>query len=570
MKPRLAVSRSAVGSWSSVIGALALVVGALLFVFSGEVSPWAFASLVVGVVGLSLWMWLSPNEMRAFLSGRQTRFGTSSLLISTLFVGFVVAVYGLVDRANITVDLTSVQRYSLNQPSLDTIDQLRERGYHVQITGFFSRQKLPEQEKADLLLRQYKAEGDGVIEIRFVDPDEQPDVAALYGYQPGYDGKLFLNILGPDNEPEMITDLNGNPAFKYSPLYLGNVSERDITTGLRTVASAGAIKIYFTTGHFERDLERVDEIGISRLGASLIAEGIDVAPLDLAELDATSGIPADASAVFIVGARTPFSDTEVAIIKDYMDRGGRLAIFTDPPLVDEGTALTNSFLKEGTPFSRYLWDEFGIRPRDALVIETQILADNPIANTEFTPVVDTIAPHEILANERDIGIILHLARTIEMVTEPDDRQGRYVRQPLLYSSAASYGETGLDELLESSIIGFDAQADLRGPLLMGVTARRSLEFQEDVQPRVVLIGDSDVLKNEFVSQLPGNSFLWTDVVDWLTGFSEVTRFPTVTDSTVLPLVVSDQERRTIAYLTMLVLPGLILLSGAIVWWYRQR
>jgi len=100
--------------------------------------------------------------------------------------------------------------------------------------------------------------------------------------------------------------------------------------------------------------------------------------------------------------------------------------------------------------------------------------------------------------------------------------------------------------------------------------RRQLEYQSDVQPRLIVLGDSDIFKNEYVKQIPGNVFLWTDVVDWLTGFSQVVSFTPVNDPTLLTLVVSADERNTIAVITMILLPGIVLVAGGIVWWYRRH
>lgn len=567
MDTRPTFSRSQMASWAGVAGTLALVVAGLIALLQNRVSVEVLACVIAGAGGIGLWMWGAPGDFQAWIAGRQTRHGATSLLVTILFVGLIAYAYVLVDRTNITTDLTSVQRYSLNTPTLETIEQLRARGYRVRIVAFYSSSKLREQEAADLLLRQYEAEGGDTIDVMYVDPDERPDTAADYNYQPGLDGSLMLAILGPDGEPrqrEIVQD-DGTVVLQYVTLPLGGANERDITTGLKTVASAGEFTIYFTTGHGERSLSQVDDTGISRLFVSLEGEGIAALPLVLAD---ESAVPADADAVLIVGAWDSFTEGDVQKLAAYIDGGGRVGIFADPPLIEAAIIGQggNTFLQDGDPLSRYLWDEFGVNVLDALVIETK---PELINGSEWIPIINSIAPHTIMQGVRDEPVYMRFARPLELVDDPDDRQNRYVREPLLYTSELSFAETDLTGFLNSQI-GYDPQTDLPGPLLVGVSVRRQLEFQEDVQPRVVIIGDSDVVKNEYVKQIPGNVFLWTDITDWLTGFSQVISFTPVSDPTRLALVVSEQERNTIAVITMIILPALVLLAGLVVWWYRRR
>ncbi len=558
--------REKLAGWAGVVGGVVLVLTGLLYLLTGELSGWIFAGVVVGVGGLSAWIAGNPDEFQAWLAGRQTRYGTASVLVTVLFVGLIAYAYVLTDRANITADLTRVQRYTLNRPTLDTITQLHERDFHVRLVGFFSRNKLREQESADLITRQYEADGQDVIEVLYIDPDEEPELADQYNYQPGFDGTFALAVLDEHGQP-YVRETQEDGQLRYMTLYLGAPTERNITTGLKTVASAGAFKVYFTVGHGERSLTQVDDNGISRLRASLEGQGIAAEELRLAEV---TRIPDDADMVLIVGAWQPLSEAEVHLLDEYLQQGGRLGIFADPPILEAAIVgeAANRFLAEDTPFSAYLWDEFGVRLRDAFVIETQ---PDLVNGSEWMPIIHTIAPHTIMSDVRDEPISMRFARPIELVQAPDERQGRYARDPLLFTSEASFGEANIEEFLANSRVEYNpAEGDIPGPLLVAVTVRRQLEFQEEAQPRLVIVGDSDVLKNEYVKSVPGNVFLWTDVVDWLTGFSEAVSFTPVNDPTLLKLVASSQERKTIAIVTMIVLPGLVLLSGLAVWWYRQR
>lgn len=554
MRDNLPLRRAAVANAAGILGGAVLVLGALLYLALGTATLAVFACILVGAAGITLWMWLAPDDFRAWLIGRQTRYGTASVVVSILFAGLVAAAYLLADRANLTADLTGVQRYSLNRPTLETIEQLEARGFRVRLVGFFSARKLREQEAADLLLRQYDAHGGSTIEVEYIDPDERPEVARSYGYQAGQDGSIYLVLI----------DADGQPLPNATPRYVGPASEREITTALRTLVVAGRFKIYFTTGHGELDIRRTDDASISRLAVSLINAGIAAEQLSLLSVLET-GIPEDASAVMIVGARGQFTEEEVRVLDDYIQRGGRLAIFTDPPQVDEGTALTNTFLEEGSPFSDYLWNEFGVRPLDALIVQT-----SPYYTNEFTPVINATVPHPLLNLAQDQPVIMSWVRPFELASEPVERQALYVREPLFYSSADSYGETGLRELMETYRIEYNSGRDLPGPLPVGVTVRRPAEGQLEAQPRLVLIGDSDLVSNQFVQNLPGNVWLWTDLVDWLTGYVQAVSFTPLSDPGLLSLVLSDQQRTTIALITLLGMPGAVLAVGAAVWWYRRR
>ena len=135
MRPPRAFTRETLAGWAGVAGVLALLAGGLIALLAREITYGVFACVLVGAAGIAFWMWAAPDDLRAWLAGRPTRYGTTSVLVSAVFIGAIAYAYILVDRANITADLTAVQRYPLNAPSLEVIDQLAERGVGAPVLG---------------------------------------------------------------------------------------------------------------------------------------------------------------------------------------------------------------------------------------------------------------------------------------------------------------------------------------------------------------------------------------------------------------------------------------------------
>ena len=85
--------------------------------------------------------------------------------------------------------------------------------------------------------------------------------------------------------------------------------------------------------------------------------------------------------------------------------------------------------------------------------------------------------------------------------------------------------------------------------------------------RIVVIGDSDFVRNRYVSQLY-NADLFLNAVNWVVGEEAF-----ITIDRKLPrasiAVLTNQQFQTFRYLSMFVAPELILLAGIAVWWRRR-
>jgi ABC-type uncharacterized transport system involved in gliding motility auxiliary subunit len=96
-------------------------------------------------------------------------------------------------------------------------------------------------------------------------------------------------------------------------------------------------------------------------------------------------------------------------------------------------------------------------------------------------------------------------------------------------------------------------------------------WNEETNAKILLVGDSDFVTNGFVGSALGNAVLFTDGVAWLTGMNEQVNFKPQAFFTAQPLIfISTQTLDIIAFLTVILMPGIMLVSGLAIWTWRMR
>lgn len=489
-----------------------------------NINRWLLIAASVVVFGLALFMILEPEKTSRFITRRQTRYGSNTLVMSIAFV--LILVFGSAiayDNPVTVADLTADKENTLSPELLNTLGSLTQK---ITAVGFFSGQSSTEE--ADKLLNNIKAQSNGNFEYRFEDPDLNPILARELGVTG--DGKIVLQMEGR-NEIAAYAD------------------EEEILRALVRLTNPNPRAVYFLTGHGEVNLEQ-GEANFATAKQTLENKNYTVSSLNLI---ATGKVPEDALSIVIGGPQKPLSEAEVKLLKDYVGNGGSLVVLQDPYVFTE-------FGSGSDPLADYLAQDWGI------TLDQDVIID--ISNS-FGPIyaVSAIAnQHPINQNiNENLIIIMPQARSISIAAQMEG----VTQIPLIQTappdqfSVNSWGETNLSAT-EGDQVQYDEGVDILGPLSMAVAGENT-----NTNGRVVVMGNSlfAVGQNFDVN---GNGNFFINSIDWAAEQEDLIQFTprSTTERTFDPP--SQIEWLAILLGSICIIPGLVILAGVSSWLARRR
>lgn len=533
--------RERIGLYGSFVGVAFLLLGFVGWVWQGSSTPAIMILLGLGAFGILTWIVLTPQDALSLLTGRSARYSTFSVLLTSILIAIVVLVYLGLQRAAVTLDMTQRQDFTL---SVETERILNGLNRPLQITGFYSPRALVEREIDDQIFRLYEVYTEGKIKRVYIDPQEEPALAQSFGME--FDGDVFISFLNADGSVNFDT---------VAPIYRETNTERDMTVAISRLLASGLFTVYFETGYSSLNALDEGQQGLTGILTGLRNNGIAASPLDLRQLASTGGtIPADASTVVITRGNSDLDAAAVQVLDEYLKRGGSLFILGD------AVFTANPLLAQNGIFNQYLWDNYGIRALDAVVVDA-IASGQTQLDVGSYAVYPDLQIGARLNQDANTTAQFRIIRAIEVNTEPPVTNGQIVA-----SSPQSYGETDLTTLSQTGNFTYDAGSDLNGPFTLMAWAR-----DEKTNAKIILVGDTDFITNGQVSSPQGNAILFTDAIGWLTTFSEKVSFPIQAYSTGLPLnFIAPSTLDQIAFITVVLMPGIVLLIGIGVWWQRNR
>ena len=533
-----------------IAGVIGLIVGAVLLAFIGSLR--LYGGIVIGIgavlvllVGLSYF----SQVLAAFFS-RTGRYGVNTVIMTAAFFGLVALVNYVAFENHVRSDTTATNQFSLAQRTRDLLNGLDRP---INVIAYYpdeipNIEMLTRQGKVETTLSEF-ARRSGNFTYEFIDPQKEADLARSQGVT-AYE-TLTVSAVGTD-----IIDLVQPTDQVYSRL------EQDLYTALLVATETQRKKVYFLSGHGERDITREAEDGYLKIREGLEVDNYEVETLPWAPVNEDVAVPDDAALLVIAGPTGELPTAHLNALNYYMAgrypdgeprrEAARIIFLAEPDTHDTfraflafwGVIVTDSYIRdiEGSQPNAPRTLRVGIYNPDA---PPEIVAPRgrPL-NVAFMPGTAAIEPILEETNTRfprPIAATTASARLIDDIerVDPVDDDPQRVYFPAVY-------------------------LDIVAPV--GAAAPTARPPDNEIASMVVF-GDSDFVSNRNVDR-GSSAALFLNSANYLMGdFSLVS----IRDREFVyrEWNLDENEFNFVRFSTWLLLPGLMGIMAVVVWWVRR-
>lgn len=479
------------------------------------------AHAALGLLALIAYLSSGLENLKDFLSERSTKYGTSTIVGSLLFLGILVAANYISARHGKRFDLTEQNIYSLSPQSENVIKNLAQ----------------------DLKL------------YAFVEGGVSPQLKDLFESYQYISPKVSFQIVDPDRDPQLAEKYKV-AAFNSVVLEYGEAtntvtqpSEETITNAVIKVTRKSQETVCFVEGHGEPSTEdEEDPAGLSAVKEALTGETYQVKSILLATMEK---VPDDCSVVVAIGTDKPYLESETKALDQFLKAGKRALFFVPARKASE----LRDFL-----------GNWGVRLGDDVVVDEVVrLFQGPSLGVQ--PVVETYDPSHEITREMKKQQPTRFPMTRSVVKGPETKG--FTVTELAKTSPTSWAETDVDGVFVDGRAE-KGPTDRPGPVAVAAAVEADLKelgVEAGGNARLVVFGSSEFAQNRNVNRT-FNRDLMLNSVAWLVGQSDLVSLrPKTMRSSRAEL--TPAQFSAIFYLSVLIIPELLLVVGIAVWWRRE-
>ncbi|MCB9450560.1 MAG: Gldg family protein [Anaerolineaceae bacterium] len=544
-------------SFMLILAGLGLIVALVVKLTQPEFGVVGWGGLGLAGLALLAWVLLDPAQAKAILTGRTAKYGGTTVVVTVVFIGALVAIYAIVKQQSWRLDLTQLDFFSLNDQNRAVIEGLAidPNAPDIRILAFYGTAQAGQRDQDSVLFDDYVAASQGKISYEFVDPDKNLIEAQAYDIQRA--GQLAVVPLDAAGEPD--TENAERVDF---------VSQEELTNAIIRVAASGDFRAYFLVVQDGLGLTDTGAGGLSTLNDNLTQRlnwtSQEVSFFDLTGPDSAVNLndpAADGVVLVVVGGSAPLPDNQLKTITDYLDAGGDMVLFASPSNADGSLNLATA-----DNLSEYLWTHYG------LLINNDVILDTTQAfSSGLEPVAQDFNQNHfitgILAGVDQPRMVFEVPHTIDIApTLPDN----VTVTELARTSAGSYDKTDMVALANGDFQ--QTEADATGPFVVLAAAENTATGS-----RIVVFSSMFAATNQYEDLRALNVFnadIALRSLAWATNFDQfITQVPQVTTQTRpedTPIFVDQQTSWMINFIVIILLPFGVLGLGILVWWNNRE
>ena len=519
------------------IAGLILLIAAIIWYSVSNV--WSVGNIALAIAGgVLILVGLTANyrQIMAAQGKRSTKYAENYVVSLVLVLAIVCGLNYIATRHVKRFDMTGSGRYTLAPQTARILENLDKE---VRVLAFF-----PGGNYGPLaeLLTEYGALSSR-LKYEFIDPDKQNYLAKQYDV--GSYG-VFRNPLSGETirYGTVIVSL-GERMERIEKGPGEEIQEEDVTNAIIKVGRTETKKVYFLTGHGEKDPDNSDKSGYSLAKKALESQGYAVEPVSLAE---KGQIPQDAGVLVIAGLQNEPFPLEMELIETFLETGGGVLFMMDPP---PSPALSGFFSKWGVEIDNNIVLDVSGAGRLMGVSESMPL----VLRYENHPITERFSTMSFFPLTRSIRPLEELPEEIEVRT-------------LFYSNESSWGETSLG----SASAAYEPGKDLDGPLSLAVAVSRKTQEDSDEKPapaaRMVVTGTSNFAIDAYFP-VQGNGNLFLNMINWLAQDEDLISIrPKPADDR--RIILSQGQMSMLRVFTVFLLPAAAVFIGVVVVVRRRR
>jgi ABC-type uncharacterized transport system involved in gliding motility auxiliary subunit len=484
--------------------------------------------LAGGILLLGIYVALDPEDVWGRVTGRTTLVSGNVLVIAVAAIAILGLFNVLASRYQTKWDTTANQQYTLSQQSVQVVQSLPQA---VHATAFFPASDTQRQ-GFQTLLGNYAAQSNGKFSFEFVDPEARPGDAVAAGItQEG------TTVFAMGDKKQNAT----------------GTTEQDVTTALVKLTRPQK-KVYFTTGHGERNLDGFGQPDYGQIKQALERDNYTT---DTLNPTTTRAVPDDAAAVIVAGATAPFLQEELDTLKAYADGGGSIFILQDPNSKADFSSLLSPY---------------GVAMPGTLVVDP---SQNYLGDVRV-PVVSKYGSH---ATTQDLRVASFFPGST-YVTYPGTSSGGATLTPIAQTSAQSWANSNTQQIQKQD-------GDASGPLTLVLAIEAPVAGGASATPtpppdptnptppnqggkktRIYVVGTANLVANAFLNVSSGNQDLFLNATNWLSEEDNVINIK-VPQPVSRTMLLTGPQLNLVTYSSLLFLPLLVLAAGVAVWWSRR-